>query len=254
MKLLRAILFTGLGAGLFFASCKKDEVTPTPELADVSLEFEYTVGDEAMVLGEVYEINGTAVQFDLVNFYVGGIGLVNEMGEKVQFENKYLLVKANQNQNQNRYQYQLGQVNAGHYDTLQFFVGVGPTENSQTEADFTNRPADDPLAVQNPSMHWSWASGYRFIRIDGLTDVDGDGTPETLMEYHLGTDPFLINLQYGMHKDLDAGANQYRLQLNLAQVLEGVDMKQEYGTHTMDNMMLAQRIRNNFANALQLGQ
>lgn len=247
--ILFAFMLTAM-ASLFLSSCsKEDDVTPTPQIADVSFHIDYLVGENPVVLGEVYDINGTAVSFDLISFYVGGIGFTDENGTTTMMDNKYLLINAEETH------YEVGQLDAGHYEALQFFVGVDSTTNSQTEDDFTNRPAEDPLAIQNPSMHWSWASGYRFIRIDGKTDTDGDGIPETLIQYHLGTNPLLLQMQYGdTHKDLVVGENEYNLHLNLATVFEGVDMKTETSTHTMDNMMLANRIRNNFANALQIGQ
>ncbi|MBK7304311.1 MAG: hypothetical protein IPI90_13940 [Saprospiraceae bacterium] len=27
---------------------------------------------------------------------------------------------------------------------------------------------DSPLAFQDPSMHWGWTSGYRFIALEGM--------------------------------------------------------------------------------------
>jgi hypothetical protein len=254
MKLFKFSFFAlllALSLPLIFVACDNDDEadpTPTPDPAMVTFNFNYSIGDQALVYGDIYEINGTAVSFDLAHFYVGGIELMPDEGDVLTMKDKYLLVKPGEGP------YEIGAVDAGHYDMLKFFVGVGPEENSQSEDDFTNRPADDPLAVQNPSMHWSWASGYRFIRIDGQADTDGDGTPDTPMEFHLGTDPLLINYTFMGHKDLEEGTNEYTMNLDLEKVFTDVDLSTEFSTHTMDNMPLAMKIKDNFATAISMGE
>ncbi|MBK9192801.1 MAG: T9SS type A sorting domain-containing protein [Crocinitomicaceae bacterium] len=59
----------------------------------------------------------------------------------------------------------LGEVNITNVEAMVFHVGVHQPVNN---ADPTLQPVNSPLAPQIPSMHWGWASGYRFAAIEGL--------------------------------------------------------------------------------------
>lgn len=73
----------------------------------------------------------------------------------------------------------IGTVPGGQYDGLAFTVGV-PVELNHA----------DPAAAASPldltSLHWNWAGGYKFMRIDFTvsTAADGAGAP---FNFHLGS-------------------------------------------------------------------
>ncbi len=235
--------------GLTFTACDDDEdttTTPTTSMTELAMEVDYKVGDQEFTPGEVYQINGTAVSFDIAHFYVGGITLMPEEGDAISLDDKYLLVKPGEGE------YVLAEVESGHYEMINFFVGVDPTTNSQSEADFTSRPSDDPLGMQDPSMHWGWNSGYRFIRIDGQVDTDGDGTPETLMQFHTGTNDFLNNFTFEMHKDIEGDHAHMELEVDFEKLFEGIDLSTEYITHVADHLELAQKFNANVPNAISM--
>lgn len=245
MKTSKILFLTLLSATLIFSACDDDE--PTINEGTVNMMFEYKVGEDAFETGKVYEINGTAVQFDLVNFYVGGIEFKPEHGDDtapVSVDGKYLLVTPDAGAQE------VATIPTGHWHTAKFYIGVGAEENGQSEADFTSRDADDPLSVQTPPMHWNWNSGYRFVRIDGSVDTDGDGTPETTMEIHLGTDAYLTEVSYDIHKDIEAGSNMVHFEFDVAKALGGIDLSQEHETHTFDNEELATKVKENLADAI----
>ncbi len=230
-----------------FSSCDdKDDVNMEAEEGQINMMFEYAVNGEAFDTSKVYQINGTAVKFDIANFYVGGIELVPEEGEPVAFEDKYLLVTPEAGMQE------AGSVGAGHYHMVRFFVGVDPATNSQSENDFTSRSQDDPLSIQFPAMHWNWNTGYRFLRIDGKVDTDGDGQPDESLAFHLGTDPMLKNVQYMAHKDVEKGGNMLHFEFDLARLFAGIDLSSDYSTHTNNNLPLAEQVRDNIPDAIQM--
>lgn len=59
----------------------------------------------------------------------------------------------------------LGLQNVSAIEGIRFHVGVHTPENN---ADPSLYPMSHPLAPQSPSMHWGWASGYRFIALEGM--------------------------------------------------------------------------------------
>ena len=54
---------------------------------------------------------------------------------------------------------------------IRFAVGVGPDVNNLDPS--TYAPAH-PLAPKNPSMHWGWAAGYRFVCAEGMASANFD--------------------------------------------------------------------------------
>lgn len=235
------LVLLAVGSTVFFAACNEDE-EETPVLG---VEFDYLVNGEAYDTTRVYDINGTAVQFSIANFYVGGITFESEDGKETEMEGKYLLVTPEAGMQE------IGTLEVGHQHMLKYFIGVGPEENGQTEADFTNRKADDPLSVQFPAMHWNWLSGYRFIRIDGKVDTDGDGAPDETMAFHIGTDAFLTNLEFTIHKDVEGGMNHLHFEFDLAKLFEGIDLANDHVTHTGNNLPLANQFRDNLPKAFK---
>lgn len=235
------LLLLAAPALLTFTGCSEDDPL---DAAVAEFHFDYLVNGQAFNPNTVYDVNGTAVRFDVANFYVGGIALMTDEGDRVEFTDKYLLVTPD-----NVHQ-PVGEVDPGHYHMVTFFIGVDPVTNSQTESDFTNRPADDPLAEQVPRMHWNWNSGYRFLRIDGEVDTDGDGTPDQAMEFHLGRDEYLKTLQFMSHRDFKTGANMLEFTLDLARLFDGIDLATNYSMHTTpDEAGTATIFTDNFANA-----
>lgn len=231
---------------LAFSACDNDDETPDIQEGTVNMMFEYTVDGAAFDTAQIYDINGTSVRFTLANFYVGGIELMPEEGDAIPVEGKYLLVTPEAGMQE------VTTVPAGHYHMVNFFVGVDPTTNSQSEGDFTSRDADDPLSIQFPAMHWNWNSGYRFLRIDGKVDTDGDGTVDESMAFHLGTDNMLQNVSLTAHKDVDNGSNMLHLQFDLTKLFEGIDLSADYSTHTMNNPELAAAVRDNIPAAFSM--
>lgn len=220
-------------------SCNKDDYY------NLDLEIDYKVGAESFVYDQVYTINGTAVKFSLVQFYVSGIHIEDHDGAKVNFD-KYLLVKPSQTN------YELGPIAkdfGSHLHELNFNVGIDEATNSQTTETFTSRAATDPLSTQNPAMHWSWNSGYIFIKMEGMVDTDGDGTPDAVAEWHLGMNSMLRPVGISAHSDLSKGKNEIHLNFDVAKLFTDVDLATEYDTHTMDNMPLAVKIADNVSSA-----
>ncbi|RMG86879.1 MAG: hypothetical protein D6714_03395 [Bacteroidetes bacterium] len=232
-----------------WTGCDKNNSDP----AQVALHFDYVVNGEAFQPGKAYLIGGTAVKFDVANFYVGGIEFFPETGDSIPVSGKHLLVTPENTD------HIVTTLDPGHYHQLHCFIGVDMATNNQSESDFTNRPSDDPLAAQDPSMAWSWGSGYKFIRIDGQVDTDGDGTPETPLQFHLGDpDPtddvpkFRRDLAFVIHKDVASGDNVINIQFDLARCFQNIDLSAEYITHVGDNVTLANSFFGNLDKAFSV--
>jgi hypothetical protein len=234
-----------LALSITFYSCDDDDITDRMD-SDVAFEFDYSFAGTDFNYDEVYDLNGTAVSFQAVQFYVGGIKLYPEDGAAVDADVDYLLV-APTSGSQNAIN-----VNKQQYRTLEFFVGVAPEDNDQTENDFDSRDAEtDPLARQTtPPMNWNWNAGYIFVRIDGMVDLDGDGTPETIMEYHVGKEPFRRSITKDINTTIDKDDQTIELGLDVAALFAGIDISEAYSVHTGDALETTAIFADNIAAAI----
>ncbi len=239
---LKIVAASTLAAILFSIGCNKlDDVEQTG--ANLIFAFDILVNGEDFETGTVYDINGTAVSFDIVSYYVGG--LVLKQGEaEISLQNNYLLASPGFRAGLN------GTIAPVNITGVDFFIGVDSITNGQAEVDFIDRPSSDPLGLQDPDMHWNWNTGYKFLRVDGDADTDGDGIVDTGIAYHLGSDPLLKNFSFSTDIPLQVGENTLSFVLDLGSFFEGVDLSTELDTHTGNNLPLAQRLHDNLSTAV----
>lgn len=225
-------------------SCKKDEEDTATD-KNLSMDINYKVGSETFAYDQVYTIDGVAVKFTLAQFYVSGINIMNDDGEMHSFDNLFLLAKPSQTN------YALGTVPASfgdHLHMVKFNLGVDSVTNGQTEADFTSRDANDPLAAQNPAMHWSWNSGYIFMKFEGEIDTDGDGSTDSTAHWHVGKNSFLRAVELTAHEEMEEN-HTINVAVDLSTIFSNTNLATDYQTMTMDNMPLATKVADNMATA-----
>lgn len=237
------LFFTTLAAALLLLSaCKKDETYN----ANAQLSLAMTVGNEALQYDKVYTIGGKAVKFSLVQFYLSNMTAKDDEGNSNSFGSAVVLAKPNMAATS------IGKVTLDHTHEFFYTFGIDSITNHGDPALYAST---HPLAVGN-DMHWTWNSGYIFLKIEGKVDTDGDGTPEQDMFYHIGMDAMRRSNNLMMHFDTpegDGATLNYCLSADVAKFFTGVDMSTDYATHTMDNMPLAKKIADNVASVFSKG-
>ncbi|MBK8698828.1 MAG: hypothetical protein IPN29_04530 [Saprospiraceae bacterium] len=165
---------------------------------EVGLTFAHKVGDQELKLDEtIFSIwNGKKVKLHRAEFYLSGIGIKDEAGVIHHFPDTYLLIRAQEPARK----LVLGQLDEMQMDSLVMSVGVDTTKNHD---DPTLYPETHPLGLKDPSMHWGWAGGYRFMAIEGMVDNSGDGIPETVFEYHNLGDELYKQAVIGLPEHMD---------------------------------------------------
>ncbi len=230
-----------LGFGFTLISCSDDEsdntVTVTP-----TMDLQLRVGSETLSAGNIYEINGTALQVNVAQFYVGEITFT---GEEANASEDFFVMGTNLNR------INLPATEVGNYD-LSFGVGVNAEINALSEDDFTSRPTGDPLGMQEPTMHWNWNAGYKFLRIDGMVDTDADGIPDQAVEYHLGSNPFYAILSSPEQISLTEADPAITVRFDLAALFAGADLSTGEVTHVGDNKPLADLMLANYTEAFSI--
>jgi hypothetical protein len=232
-----------------FSACKKDEDEPivmeeehVHNHGEIVFQFHHMIGNQEIEYGEIYNLNGLNVSFDRIQYYVHDISFYPDHLDEnaLSLDGKYLLVSGNSGL------MDLGDVELSYIDKLRFKIGVDPVANSITSDEFIALPVSNPLSVQNPPMHWSWAtgSGYKFAAFEGTYN---DGANNFI--YHTATNAMLRQVNMlNVHLDVDHdNPNIIHINLDLGLVFDGIDIAADDTEHgaggtnplMMDNMVTA---------------
>ncbi len=104
---------------------------------------------------------GDSFDYTRLQYYISEIKLTYDGGQDTLLSDTYLLVEGSQHVNK-----LLGSFAITNLESIEFGIGVDANHN---HLDPTTYPSGHPLALHNPTMHWGWAAGYRFIAIEGMT-------------------------------------------------------------------------------------
>ncbi|UTW63167.1 T9SS type A sorting domain-containing protein [bacterium SCSIO 12741] len=149
---MKKILFTLISLASFSAFAQ----------TQVNFEFHHFLGDDPFAIDQSattaanYELN-----FNRLEFYVAEIDLVHDGGQVTRVKDIYLLENVKSRQIHN-----LGSFPVTDLEEVRFYIGVDSVANHDDPLKYS---IDHPLAPKNPSMHWGWSSGYRFVVMEGKT-------------------------------------------------------------------------------------
>lgn len=154
---------------------------------EIIFQLNHKYNGSEFTINEGYLVDGTTpIEFSRMEYYLHINQVTNSLGISMNFnENTYILVNPSQNE------YNIGSHEVSDVNKLFFHLGVSPEVNHN---DPTLLEASHPLAPQNPSMHWGWAAGYRFIAIEAMVDKNEDGILETVLNYHVVDDSYYTSL------------------------------------------------------------
>lgn len=144
-----AILFALLFASLIVTAQKNVTLHITHKLGTAPFGFNETAQNN---LSQNFKISR-------IDYYISGIKVIHDGGIELSLPDHYILAKGSAALAED-----LGSLNVTNVEGIKFSIGVeAPTNNE----DPTLYPAGHPLYLQSPSMHWGWASGYRFVAMEG---------------------------------------------------------------------------------------
>lgn len=255
------ILAAGIVVSSFVAGCKKDkdpEPTPntnTSNTQELALVFTTVAGSDPVNFATVHTSNSNQkYTLSTFRYYMSDIRLIKSDGSEYPLTGKYLLVQPSVSH------VHLGAVPTGSYKGIKFAVGIDSLTNHKDPSLYG---AGNPLAEQNPSMHWSWNSGYIFLQIEGScdttvanTDVLTSGEYTKPMFFHLGMDMLLRNVDLS-NSAFTVGSSEEKhiyLKADINELLDGIDLKTENQSHTMGTMMMATKVANNIPNMFTLSE
>ncbi len=213
---------------------------------ELSMEAVPYFGDEKLELETTYTTSdGRELSFDYVGIYLSDISFDQANGGgAISPVLDVMLVTADD--------YTLESViyPQENLEGVDFTIGV---DSNVYYIDPATYESGHPLASKVPTMYWSWATGYRYISLEGRVDTspDGDQGMDGTFQYHIGLDPNLVNQSFsGSVVNLADNKASVSLKIDLSQVLANIDFTTEQVTHTMNDPALASKIAQNAANAI----
>ena len=137
---------------------------------DVTVKINHKFGaddfamNSAVTCYEGYDLKVTRLQYYLNNF------IITHDGGMVTETTQHFLINSN-----TATALDLGSFDITAVESISFSVGVHADRN---HLDPSAYPSTHPLAPKNPSMHWGWTSGYRFIALEGKAGANVNTTYE----------------------------------------------------------------------------
>lgn len=142
----------------------------------------------------------------------------------------------------------------GDYSGIEFHLGMDSITNESNPIDFA---PEHPLSNQQ-DMHWGMLK-YRFLTFVGKVDTAGagNGTPENLLQYHLGNNRFYQKVEIDKNFTIDANSSSLDLLLQVKAMFDGpageVDIRTHRTNHSGEAVLDKGAIMmGNFAAALEL--
>lgn len=194
-------------ATLALASCSKNT---DPVANHVTLRFSNTFKSTPIVLGDAQSAlatvhtaaSGQVHRFSELKYVISNIRLVGADGTEFPYHINDLDKGATvvDQAKPQTLDYVLRSIPAGEYRQIKFGLGVRADLNTLDEVRF---PAFYAAAGANDTdMHWQWAVGYRFAKVEGFYDTDHKG-----MTIHVGS---TVNGTNGQPETYTQGVDAYR--------------------------------------------
>jgi hypothetical protein len=223
----------------FFPSCEKIYGE-----TDLFMETRFRPGGNPWDSSATYLVQGTTVRFSDMRFYLSGFEV--HWVESVDDVDGALLIHPQQSR------YYVGRTVASEYHNFYCKVGLIEDLNHLNPGRYAG---ENPLGLQEPSMHWNQTDGYIFLRLEGEYDSDGDGAPDTPFHIHLGGDDNLSFCDiYPWQVDgSNAEEVTVRIDFDPLKLFANLDFPAESSTQTWDFPGIAATVSSNVPGSFSKG-
>ena len=191
---------------------------------EIRLNINHHLGEDAFQMNAISQ-NNLGNVFDVIRmqYYLCGFVIIHDGGQETALPDAYVLANA-----ADTYAYTLGEASFTDIEAIRFMVGVDSTYN---HADPALWPADHPLALQNPSTHWGWASGYRFVMIEGSGGATAADTPYEI--HGLGDQNFKSSVELTVYPEDMGSYTQLSIDADYNGALQNIDVSSGLNNHGM---------------------
>jgi hypothetical protein len=127
----------------------------------VQLNIDHRLGAEIFQLDQIASNNlQQEFQVTRLEYYLSQVTLVYDGGKEIVLEDYYLI------RPEEATFIDLGFIDLSQLEAIQFGIGIDSATNHEDPSLYD---PSHPLGPKDPSMHWGWAAGYRFVAYEGAT-------------------------------------------------------------------------------------
>lgn len=191
---------------------------------DVNLEINHTLNSSTSVMNTI-EVNNLNQEFKItrLQYYVTGISVIHDGAQVLPISlDTVALINVS---NEQTTTIPLGNLNVSSIEGVKFNIGVYAPVNNENPAQW---PAGHPLAPQNPSMHWGWASGYRFVAFEGTA---GNNFSQLWQFHGLGNGNYFEIDPVMVPSENIAGVETIKVEANYVNALKDLSISQGLISH-----------------------
>ncbi len=213
MKLYRTLFLVILFSASFFVGNTQ---------VNLNLNVQHLLGSETFAFDQqVNSTEGHPFEISRLQYYISQISVFHDNGKQTKIKDTWALVTTG---NKEESTIELGEYDMTQVDKIIFHVGVEEEVNHDDPALW---PEDHPLAPKNPSMHWGWVGGYRFVAMEGLC---GAGMNETFQMHSVGNDIYTL-VQVDVDEQATDGLITVDLKADYIRTLDGIDASKGFIQH-----------------------
>lgn len=199
MNIKKLVLFV-LGLGFGFNSIAQ---------TDVRITIDHSFNGSSASADQVYIIQESAFEYDRIQYYLSGFTIIHDGGQVTTIDDLVILVDSDHGNT-----YELGSLPVSNIENITFSVGVPEHLN---HLDPSIYELNHPLAHQNPSMHWGWTSGYRFLCVDATSGLD-------MVQIHALGDAHYYSQSHVVNSQTDSEGVFVEFTADYGQIFDGLNV------------------------------
>ncbi len=181
----------------------------------VSVHMNQTLGNQPFVYNTSVQKPGYYFKVNRLQYYISEIRLIHDGGQITPVTDLYFLVSPSRDSI-----FSLGTFAITDLEKIEFSVGVDQAHNHLDPASY---PAAHPLAPKNPTMHWGWTAGYRFIAFEGYSGTNGVNFPDNY-QIHTIDDSNYRTLSLDVEEQVNGDKMVVPVKADYTRLLDGINI------------------------------
>ncbi len=240
-------LFALLGLIILLSSCSEDP-------KDVQLNFKLKYDGEPLVMLDEYVYpDGRPIKFTRVSFYLSDVQAIDD-GQSQEILDVAMINLAESHAT-------MGGANDGYtlliedqdienLDAIRMNIGLTSEQNGKAPNDYD---IDNPLS--NTGEYWIGWESYIFAKIEGLIDMDRDGTTEKTFALHLGSDEIMRTITFDNINMNESDQYDLNFEIDVKNIFENgavYDIETTPNIHSLNQINQANQLIDNWAQAFSI--
>jgi hypothetical protein len=190
---------------------------------DVTIHMHQKLGDQPFAHNAVVQTAaGYYVKITRLQYYISEVRLIHDGGQITPVADQYFLVAPATDSILD-----LGSFDITTLEGIEYSLGVDAGHNHLDPAIY---PSSHPLAPKNPSMHWGWTAGYRFIALEGFAGATA-GAVTNNFQIHTIDDSNYKTVSMNTAGELTEGHLAIHVNADYLKMFEGINAQNGIISH-----------------------